>query len=154
MVYSGLQNVAIPATLDGAYVRLSDGAVSGVFPANWSTEPWLNPFFGGVDVANSPLLLPIITGTSQVVNLAPGTVIDSTGDYVAGESGSSTPLYPASNHFQIGTPGLIGFEFISSMKGRTCMVSQNDRKQRGSRTIVDWAYDNTPGTSIQAGHST
>jgi hypothetical protein len=111
-------------------------------------------FFGGVDVANSPLLLPIITGTSQIVNLAPGTVIDSTGNYVAGESGSSTHVGPASNQFQIGTPGLIGFEFETTaggpyLYGWARMTVNN----AGPGNIVDWAYDDTPGTSIQAGQA-
>jgi hypothetical protein len=152
VVYSGPQNVAIPATLDGEYLRLSDGALSGSFPANWSTEPWLNPFFGGVDVANSPLLFPIITGSSQIVNLAPGTVIDSTGSYVTGESGSSTHVGPAANQFQIGTPGIIGFEFEMTLGGPFLfgwarMIVNN----AGSGTIVDWAYENVTGTSVHAG---
>lgn len=152
VVYSGVENVAIPATLDGVYLSLADGTVTGTYPANWSTEPWLNPFFGGVDVANSPLLLPIVTGTSQIVNLAPGTLIDDTGNYVAGESGSSTHVGPASDQFQIGTPGLIGFEFETATSGPYLygwarMTVNNE----GPGTIVDWAYDDTPGTSIQAG---
>ena len=152
VVYSGVENIAIPATLDGTYVRLSDGTVSGTLPANWSTGPWLNPFFGGVDVANSPLLLPIITGTSQIVNLAPGTVIGVTGNYVAGESGSSTHVGPAANQFQIGTPGIIGLEFETTVSGPYLFGwARMTVNNASSGTIVDWAYNDAPGTSIHAG---
>ena len=151
-MYSGVQNIAVPATLEGTYLRLSDGTVSGAFPADWSTAPWLNPFFGGVDIANSPLLRPVIAGTDQIVNLAPGTVIASASNFVAGESGSTTHVGPSANQFQIGTAGIIGFVFETTVGGPDfygwAKVVINNA---GAGSITDWAYDNTPGTSIQAG---
>lgn len=51
--------------------------------------PWFNPFFGGVFIANGDLLRPVITGTDQVVNLAAGTMIGATSNFVVGESGST-----------------------------------------------------------------
>ena len=152
LMYSGVQNIAVPATLEGTYLRLSDGTVSGAFPADWSTAPWLNPFFGGVDIANSPLLRPVIAGTDQIVNLAPGTVIASASNFVAGESGSTTHVGPSANQFQIGTAGIIGFVFETTVGGPDfygwAKVVINNA---GAGSIIDWAYDNTPGTSIQAG---
>src|SRR5260221_8777709 len=114
VVYSGVQNIPIPVTQDGVYLRISDGAINSTFPANWSTEPWLNPFFGGVDIANSPLLRPVITGSDQILNLAPGTVINSTSNFVAGERGSSTHVGNGPGQFTLGTPGIIGLVFDTS----------------------------------------
>ena len=152
IVYSGVRNIAIPQTLEGAYLRISDGATSGAFPADWSTAPWLNPFFGGVDIANSPQLRPIITGTSQIVNLAPGTLINSASNFVAGESGSSTHVGPGAGQFTLGTPGIIGLSFNSAvgnpdLYGWIRIAISNS----GSGQIVDWAFQSTPGTAIQAG---
>ena len=152
LIYSGVQNVAIPQTFDGVYLRLSDGFTTGTFPANWNTEPWLNPFFGGVYIGNSALLRPIITGTDQIVNLAAGTVINAGSNFVAGESGSSTHTGPAANQFHIGTPGYIGLAFETTVGGPDYYGwAQVIINNTGAGSIMDWAYDNTAGTAIQAG---
>ena len=158
LFYSGVQNVpipfALPAGLEGVYLRMSDGATSATSPADWSTAPWLNPFFGGVDVANSPLLRPVITGADQIVNLASGTVIGLGSNFVAGESGSATHVGGAANQFQIGTSGLIGFVFETTVGGPDfygwLRMNVNNTVPG---TIVDWAYDNTAGTPVLAGIS-
>jgi hypothetical protein len=154
LIYSGVQNVAIPLNFEGVYVRLSDSTVSASYPVNWDTEPWLNPFFGGVDVGNSPLLRPIITGSDQIVNLSLGTVIGSGSNFVAGESGSSTHTGAAANQFHIGTPGIIGFTFKTAVAGPDYygwlrMTVDNT----GAGSITDWAYNNTAGTPVLAGIS-
>ena len=152
LIYSGVQNIPVPLTFDGVYLHLTDGATSGVFPANWSTEPWLNPFFGGVDIANSPLLRPVITGTDQIVNLASGTVIGSGSNFVGGESGSSTHVGPAANQFHIGTAGLLGFVFETTVGGADhygwLRATVNNV---GPGTIVDWGYETTAGVPVMAG---
>lgn len=160
LMYSGVRNVAIPFALpagqDGVYVRLSDGITSTSYPGDipWNTQPWLNPFFGGVDIANSPLLRPVITGTDQIVNLAFGTVIDSAGNFVAGESGSSLHVGAAANQFHIGTPGLMGFAFKTAPAGPDyygwLRMSVNNV---GDGNIVDWAYNDAAGTPVIAGVS-
>ena len=130
---------------------MSDGVTNTTFPANWSTEPWLNPFFGGVDIANSPLLRPIITGTDQILNLAPGTIIGSTSNFVAGESGSSTHVGNGPGQFTLGTPGIIGFAFDMSVGGPDLYGwLRIDINNTSPGTIVDWAYQTTPGASIIA----
>jgi hypothetical protein len=155
VVYSGVQNIPIPQTLDGVYLRISDGAVSGSFPADWNSEPWLNPFFGGVYIGSSDLFRPIVTGADQILNITPGTLIDSMGNFAAGESGSSTHVGAAANQFQIGMPGLIGLAFQTTVGGPEYygwlrMTIDNT----GNGSIVDWAYDSTAGTAIQAGATT
>ena len=152
LMYSGVQNIPIPLTGDGVYLRMSDGATTGAFPANWNTEPWLNPFFGGVDFANSDLLRPVITGADQIVNLSSGTVINAAGNFVAGESGSATHVGGAANQFQIGTPGIVGFVFETTVGGPDYFgwlrMTVNNL---GAGSIVDWAYESTAGAPVQAG---
>ena len=158
VVYSGVRNVAIPLALpagqEGAYVRLSDGVTATSYPGDtlWNTQPWLNPFFGGVDIANSPLLRPVITGTDQIVNLALGTVINGTSNFVAGESGSSTHVGGAANQFHIGTDGILGFVFETSVGGPDYYGwLRLDVNNAGPGTIVDWAYESTAGVPVLAG---
>ena len=131
---------------------MPDGATSGTFPSDWSTAPWLNPFFGGVNIANSALLRPIITGTDQILNLAAGTVINGAGNFVAGESGSSTHVGVAANQFHFGTVGIMGFVFEATGGGSSYYGwGRLNVNNVGAGSIVDWAYDNTPETSILAG---
>ena len=153
-----MQNVpipfALPAGLEGTYLRMSDGTLANSYPGDWSTAPWLNPFLGGVWFANSPLLRPVITGTDQIVNLALGTPIGLGNNFVAGESGSTTHVGPAANQFQIGSAGLVGFVFENSGGGAShygWLRMTADNVNPG--TIVDWAYETTAGASLLAGIS-
>jgi hypothetical protein len=157
LMYSGVQNVPIPVSpplvgLEGVYLRLSDGAVTSSFPADWSTAPWINPFFGGTDIASSDFLRPVITGADRVLNLAVGTVVDGTGNFASGANGSSTHIGAAVDQFQMGTPGVIGVAFKTALAGPDYygwirMMANNT----GTGSIVDWAYETTPGIGVQAG---
>ena len=156
LIYSGVQNVAVPLLgIEGRYLRISDGTVSGTLPANYDTEPWLNPVFGGSWIYNSPLLRPVITGTDQIVNLAAGTVINAGGNFVGDASASTSHVGAAANQFHIGTPGYLGFVFETSVGGPDyygwAKVVVNNA---GAGSIVDWAYESTAGTAIQAGQIT
>ena len=157
VTYSGLQNIPIPVAppavgLEGVYLNIFTGSYTASYPADWNTAPWINPFFGGVDIANSNLLRPVITGADQIVNLASGTLIDSTSNFVAGESGSSTHVGGAANQFPLGTPGFIGLAFKTTVGGPEyygwLRLTINNT---GVGNIVDWAYENSAGTSILAG---
>ena len=152
LFYSGQQNIPIPLNFEGVYLRVDTGATSAAFPANWATAPWLNPFFGGVDIANSPLLRPIITGTDQILNLANGATIDASSNFVLGESGSTTHVGPAANQFQIGTPGILGFAFNTSVGSPLRYGWMGiEINNLGAGRIIDWAYEDTPDTGIVAG---
>ncbi len=152
VVYSGVQNIAVPFNFNGVYLNISTGATSSSQPGDWNSAPWINPFFGGVSIGNDSLLLPVITGGSQVVNLALGSTINSALTFASGESGSTTHFGPALNQFQAGVPGYIGFAFSNISAGPTYygwlqLVVNN----AGAGQIVDWTYDNVAGTSINAG---
>lgn len=105
IVYSGIQDFPIPLDAEGAYLQIASGVTAASFPPDWATAPWINPFFGGVYIGNSPLLRPVITGADQILNLAPGTVIGSGSNFVAGESGSTTHLGGGPGQFALNVPG-------------------------------------------------
>ena len=152
IIYSGQQNIPIPLNFEGIYLRVDTGATSAALPANWDTAPWLNPFFGGVFIANSPLLRPIITGTDQILNLASGAVIDAGSNFVLGESGSTTHVGPAANQFQIDTAGIIGFALKTSVGAPERYGWMGIKiDNTGAGRIIDWAYEDTPGVGIGAG---
>lgn len=150
--YSGAQNIPIPFDFNGVYLRIDTGVTSAVQPGDWNTAPWMNPFFGGVDIANSDFLRPVITGADQIVKLPGGTTIDGSSNFVAGESGSSTHFGPAANQFQAGSPGYMGFAYRTSAGGPDyygwLRLQVNNA---GAGSILDWAFEDAPTTPIQAG---
>jgi hypothetical protein len=151
-IYSGLQNIPIPLNFDGMYLNIFTGATSTTLPGDWNSAPWINPFFGGVDIGNDALLRPVITGADQVVNLAPGTVISSTSNFATGESGSSTHVGAAANQFQIGTPGFLGFAFESTPGGPTHYGwLQFTVNNSGAGILEDWVYEDLAGAAIEVG---
>lgn len=152
IVYSGVQNVAIPQDFGGVYLNIVSGATASSQPGTWNAGSWVNPFFGGVGIGNSALLFPVVTGTDQIVKLAGGAIIDSASNFVLGESGSSTHVGPAANQFQIGSAGLMGFKWRlpgggSDYYGWLRLEVNNV----GAGKIIDWAYENAAGAGIQAG---
>ena len=144
--------LSVPLSFDGEYLNVSTGATSSSLPGDWDTAPWMNPFFGGVYVANSPLFLPLITGTDQIVKLSAGALIDSTRTFAPGESVSSTL---AAGQFQIGVPGLMGFKFQSTPGGANhfgwLRMTVNNA---GAGEISEVGYESTPGLAVLAGSIT
>lgn len=152
-VYSGIQNIPIPYTFDGVYLRIDTGATAGLEPGSWNTAPWMNPFQGGVNIGTDALFLPVaVTGSDQIVNLPLGTPIGLGSNFATGESGSSTHFGVAANQFQNGVPGYIGFSFKQTVGGPELYGWMNVAiNNAGPGNIISWAYQNVAGTSITAG---
>ena len=152
IVYSGVQDFPIPFDLQGSYLRIDTGVTAGALPGDWATAPWINPFFGGVKIANSPLLRPIITGSSQILNLAVGTVIDGTSNFVAGESGSETHFGLGVGQFALNVPGYLGITFRSTVGGpdRYGWI-ELQVSNVGPGKIISWAYESVSAAPIQVG---
>ncbi len=152
IVYSSQQDVPIPLDPEGGYLRIDTGATAGAFPADWATAPWLNPFFGGVDIGNSPLLRPVISGTDTIVNLSAGTLISIASNFAAGESGSSMHFGSGSGLFALNVPGYLGVTFRSTVGGPDYYGwIQIQISNLSPGKIVSWAYENVSNTPIAAG---
>ena len=144
--------ISIPQDFDGVFVNPLTGVTTATQPGDWNTAPWFNPFFGGVYVWTSDLLRPEITGADQVVNEAVNAVIGSSGTFAAGESGSSTHIGAGANQFQLGTPGIIGFTFKATTSGPSFYGwAKVSFSNSGAGSVLEYAYDDTAGTSIPAG---
>ena len=156
IVYSGLQNIAIPYTFSGVYVNIQTLGTSFNQPADFDTSPWLNLDFGGVDISNGVLITPIVIGVGldQVSNLSGGSTVGPAGIFASGPNASTTHLGPAVDQFQSNTPGYIGFSFNASPAGPTnygwMRISIND-SGTGNGTVHDWAYEDVASTSLPAG---
>lgn len=151
-IFSGILDLPIPLDFEGEYLRLDTSATATALPADWATAPWINPFFGGVDIGNSPLLRPVITGADQILNLAPGTLIGSASNFAAGESGSSTHVGLGLGQFALNVPGYLGVAFRSAAAGPDyygCIQIQISNTGPGK--IISWAREDVSGAPIQAG---
>lgn len=154
IVYSGIQNVSIPQDFEGIYFRIDTGFSTGVAPGDWNTAPWMNPFFGGVEIANSALFRPVVTGGTQVVNLPFGTTIGSGSNFVAGESGSVTHFGNSPGQFPLNTPGYLGATFRQTVGGPDYYGwVQMEMNNASTGKIISWAFENTSGASILAGQT-
>lgn len=155
IVYSGIQNVAIPLDFNGVYFRIDTGVSTLVAPGDFNTAPWMNPFFGGVEIINGNLLRPVVTGVDQIVNLAAGTPINGASNFVAATSYSAAHFGPAANQFQLNTPGYIGATFRQTVGGPDFYGwMQMEMNNAGAGKIISWAFENVSGGSIQAGQTT
>lgn len=156
VVYSGIQNLSVSQDLGGLYLNVTLPGFTtngGTQPASWATAPWINPFFGGVSIGNSELLLPNTDGAGRNLKVAIGSIVNNTLDFAAGEAGSTTHVGAGADQFQLGAQGLLAFVMQETVGGPNrygwmrIIISNT-----GAGTIVDWAYDNS-ASSIIAGNT-
>ncbi len=141
----------VPATADTIYSNLQDTPIptdfTGVFiDVNGDTNWDINPFFGGVGVANSSAFQPVRTsagnlGTLQ--NFAVGSSIDVSGIFATGMGGSEDHL---GNTFTSGQEGYLGFKLAGNYGWMRVVFTGNT----AGAVVKDWAYDNT-GAAIITG---
>ena len=163
VIYSDLQDIAIPATYDGVYLNVETGA--------WNTDMFnpqagwdINPYFGGSVLWNSPSFQPVRSGTGatdSVVNLGSGAIVNGSSvfsTFVQGPSGndpggpgfggSDTHLGAGPGQFAAGDEGYLGFRLNGTQYGWMRVVFTNNS---GGALIKDWAYD-TSGGAIATGN--
>ncbi|MCP5543134.1 MAG: autotransporter-associated beta strand repeat-containing protein [Akkermansiaceae bacterium] len=138
-IYSNLQDTPIPLDFTGGTFTFAGGGS-------------INPFFGGVGVANNDLLQPVRTGTtnlSSLANLVVGSTIDfdsifSTENGGAGYGGSQTHL---GTTFTDGQEGYVGFKLNDTNFGWMRVVFTANTT---GAVVRDWAYDDS-GASMVVG---
>lgn len=157
VLYSGIQNLNIPANLDGVYLNFTHASNAAAFRSSVS-EPgsWdLNPFFGGASAGNSDTFLPVLVTSapdSALVNLAYGTLINASSTAAPGFSGSTTHMGAGANQFQSGSQGYIGFKLNPGVNDYFGWMRVTFRDDGGAGTIHDWAWDDSgAGGGIYAG---
>jgi autotransporter-associated beta strand protein len=154
IIYSGPMNLPIPQDFAGVFIRLTDPA--GVVP---SSQGWhLNPFFGGLGIANSPDFQPVRVGTGSedpILALAVGTSIGSSSTFSSGWGGSgaeddSGHLGPGASQFTADQTGYMGFRLLREGVASYGWIRLNLTANEATGRILDWAYDST-GNSIVSG---
>jgi hypothetical protein len=147
VIYSGLQNIAIPTTFDGVYLNIDNAASSTSTITGWD----INPFFGGAGIANSAAFQPARTGTGStdpVVNFNAGDLIGGGLFYSSGFGGSGDPashLGTGAGQFAVGQEGYLGFRFNTDASsgpyyGWMRVIFSNNT---ADGLIEDWSYDDS-----------
>ena len=157
VIYSNLQDIAIPATYDGVYLNVETGL--------WNTDMFspvsgwdINPYFGGSVLWNSPSFQPVRSGTGNmdaVLNLGTGTIVNGSSvfsTFVQGPSGdnpggpgfggSEAHLGASPGQFTAGQEGYLGFKLNGVNHGWMRVVFTNNT---GGALIKDWAYEDSGG---------
>ena len=142
VIYSGLLDYTIPTTFTGLTVNVGDGT--------------LNPFFGGVGVANNAALQPLRDGTGgldTILNLGTAATIDGSSLYLStGDGGSLDHVGAGSSQFNAGATGYLGFQLDATKYGWMRVVFTNNTSTPVLPVVKDWAYDNTTGKAITTGN--
>jgi len=151
VIYSGVQDIAIPTGYTGIYINLDNGATSSSVITGWD----INPFFGGAGVANSTAFQPARLASGNLdpmLRLNLGDVVGATLTYSSGFGGSGDPvahLGAAANQFQVGSEAYMGFRFTTDASAGPfygwIRVAFTNNTSGG--VIKDWAYDDT-GSAI------
>lgn len=152
VIYSDFQDIGIATNFTGVYLNVLTGATS------YSDDPQLagwhiNPFFGGVGVANSAAFQPLretASGLGRLSNIGAGDSIGSgSTNYATGSGGSQDHL---GNTFTAGQEGYIGFGVDNNASinyGWMRVIFDGS----GGAYVKDWAYD-TSGGAINAARIT
>ena len=154
IIYSGPMNIPIPQDFAGVFIRLTDPAGSVSSSPGWH----LNPFFGGLGIANSPDFQPVRVGTGiedPILALAVGTSIGSSSTFSSGWGGSgaeddSGHLGPGAFQFTADQTGYMGFRLLRDGEANYGWIRLNLTANEATGRILDWAYDST-GNSIVSG---
>jgi len=154
IIYSGPVSIPIPQDFEGVFIRLTDPA--GVVS---SSPGWhLNPFFGGLGIANSPDFQPVRVGTGiedPILALAVGTSIGSSSTFSSGWGGSSAEddsghLGLGAGQFTADQTGYMGFRLLRDGVVNYGWMRLHLTANEATSRILDWAYDST-GNSIVSG---
>lgn len=146
-------STAAPATADIIYGSLQQ-TISTDYTGVTVTvgAGTLNPFFGGVGVANNNALQPFrmtnTGGLATIVNFGTGVTIDSSSGFLATGAGGSTDHVGTT--FTDGTEGHVGFKLNDANYGWARVVFTNNTSTPVTPIVKDWAYDNT-GAAIKTG---
>jgi len=153
IVFSGGKNIAIPSNFDGIYINVLNSLSGSSNLDDWD----VNPFFGGLFIANSPRFQPVRAGEGQedpVIRLAGATLVDGALTYSSdwggsGAEGGSGHLGAGALQFAEGQPGYLGFKIVSGNAASSYGWMRVTLSENGANGVIhSWAYENGGGSIL------
>ena len=129
VIYSNSLNTTIPLDFTGVTINVGSGSI--------------NPFFGGVGVANDVALQPFRDGTGgsdTILNFTAGDIINSSTATLASPGGFGGSTDHVGGAFTAGTEGYVGFKLNGANYGWMRVVFTNNT---GGAVVKDWAYEDS-----------
>ncbi len=157
ILHFDLGSLTIPNTIEGIYINILTGDTAASEPVSFNSAPWVNLFLGATGIANSEVLRPWASSASYdpdnhyFINLAPNTVIDSSGLFVPGETVSVLHLGSDSDQFQSGVTGYLAFEYDIDGGGVGYGWLSFAPNDSGEGFSFDLVYSDTPGEAVVVG---
>jgi autotransporter-associated beta strand protein len=154
IIYSGEQNIAIPQDLNGVFINVINFQSGASLDSTWH----LNPFFGGLGIANAPGFQSVRIGSGNedsIIALALGSSIGVSSTFSFGWGGSgaedeSGHIGPGVLQFTSGQIGYLGFKLIHEETVNYGWMRVKLTANGDNGSILDWAYDSS-GNSILTG---
>ena len=159
IVHSGTLNFVCAIDIDGTYINVETNQLTngpGSTVPGWDVNPYRSSTGSGLNFFN-PAGGGMVgsTTTSAPITLAGGTLIGASS--VFSSSTASTVFGAAAGNWQYGTTNIVGFRFVASAGTthygwmRFLIGAQPATGNLVTRTVVDFAYENVAGGSIEAG---
>lgn len=159
--YSEVQDLVIPADIDGIYINPFSDVTSYSYPSDYESQPWVNLLFSGMVIGSSGAFEPIITdpatGNGDGLILAQDFLnnIGSGLDFADGPNGSENHMGSAPGQFQDGEEAYLGFRFKTTpselYRYGWIRITLNSVEPS---VIHDWAWEGTFEQAIEAGSFT
>lgn len=158
VLYSGMQDLALPDDFAGVYVNLALPAGAPQFAAfsGWD----LNFFFGGQGIANSENCQPVRRwsgAAASILALGYGAAVESAAAFASGLGASgaeddSGHVGPGSAQFGEGKTNFMGFKLLRGSGAPLYGWMQVVLTSTGQGGVIrDWAYESSAGAAIAAG---
>jgi len=153
IVFSGHKNIAIPSNFDGVHINILNGLTGSSDLADWD----INPFFGGLFIANSPRFQPVRVGEGQedaIIRLAGATFVGGALTYSSdwggsGAEGGGGHLGVGTLQFAEGQAGYLGFKIVSESAASSYGWMRVTLSENGANGVIhSWAYENGGGSIL------
>jgi len=153
IVWSGVVNLAIPATTNGLYLNVLSGAnnlpgsTGGATVPGWDINPWGTPGLGFFNPTTPVGGVYVVSAPGTAANLAVDTSISGASTFGAGATANVAQwnLNSSSNYF--------GFRFLNEGGGTVHYgwARLAIGASVADRTLVSYAFESSPLTAIPAG---
>lgn len=152
VVSSGIVNLAIPASTNGLYLNVVNGAnnlpapgTAGSTVPGWDINPWSATSIGFFSPSAPLGGAYVLSAPGTVGNLAPGATVSGASTFGSGTTANTAQwLLNSSNNF-------FGFRFINEAGGGTTHYGWAQiafGSTLTNRTLVQYAFEATPLTAI------
>jgi hypothetical protein len=149
VVYSGVVNINVPATVYGLYLNVVTGAtstVSGGSLPGWDINPWNSSGIGFFNASPAGSHGVLKLGTAVFNPL--GTMVDSSGSY-----GSVTTTVGGAQATLNSSVNYIGFRFLNEATSAIHYgwAQFSFGPAVNNRSLIGYGYESTPGAGILIG---